>query len=336
MKIAIHHKINSFSNYWISYCKLHKIDYKIVNCYDSNIFQQLEDCDALMWHFSHVNYKDMLFAKQLLFSVSLAGKKVFPDFQTMWHFDDKVGQKYLFEFLEVPMVTSYVFYSKAEAMLWVSHTTFPKVFKLRGGAGSANVKLVLSNLEAKKIIRKAFGRGFLQFDRMENLHERVRKFKEGRDSIIGVAKGIARLIIPIEFSKMRSREKGYVYFQDYIPNNSFDIRVIVINQKAFAIKRLVRKNDFRASGSGHILYDKKEFDERCVQIAFDATEKIQSQCAGYDFVFDENKNPLIVEVSYGFNPHGYDSCTGYWDREMQWHEGLINPYGWMVETIIDK
>jgi glutathione synthase/RimK-type ligase-like ATP-grasp enzyme len=336
MKIAIHHKINSFSNYWISYCKLHKIDYKIVNCYDSNIFQQLEDCDALMWHFSHVNYKDMLFAKQLLFSVSLAGKKVFPDFQTMWHFDDKVGQKYLFEFLEVPMVTSYVFYSKAEAMLWVSHTTFPKVFKLRGGAGSANVKLVLSNLEAKKIIRKAFGRGFLQFDRMENLHERVRKFKEGRDSIIGVAKGIARLIIPIEFSKMRSREKGYVYFQDYIPNNSFDIRVIVINQKAFAIKRLVRKNDFRASGSGHILYDKKEFDERCVQIAFDATEKIQSQCAGYDFVFDENKNPLIVEVSYGFNPHVYDSCTGYWDREMQWHEGLINPYGWMVETIIDK
>ena len=41
------------------------------------------------------------------------------------------------------------------------------------------------------------------------------------------------------------------------------VRVIVINDKAFAIKRMVRKNDFRASGSGIIEYDKENLtDER--------------------------------------------------------------------------
>ena len=71
--------------------------------------QQLVDCDALMWHHDQGNYKDVLFAKQLLFAVEQSGKKVFPDFKTNWYFDDKVGQKYLFESLGVPFVNTYIF-----------------------------------------------------------------------------------------------------------------------------------------------------------------------------------------------------------------------------------
>ena len=67
---------------------------------------------------------------------------VFPNFNTAWHFDDKVGQKYLLEAIDAPLVPSYVFYSKEMALKWLEQTQFPKVFKLRGGAGSANVKLV--------------------------------------------------------------------------------------------------------------------------------------------------------------------------------------------------
>ena len=45
-------------------------------------------------------------------------------------------------------------------------------------------------------------------------------------------KGIVRLFIGNEYSNMVPREKGYVYFQDFIPNNKFDIRVIVVGEKA--------------------------------------------------------------------------------------------------------
>ena len=80
MKIGIHSRKNSFSDRWIKYCIENYIEYKIVNCYSNDIMDQLEDCDALMWHFHHAEPRDFLFAKQLLYSIQLSGKIVFPDF----------------------------------------------------------------------------------------------------------------------------------------------------------------------------------------------------------------------------------------------------------------
>jgi glutathione synthase/RimK-type ligase-like ATP-grasp enzyme len=334
MKIAIHHTPGSFSDRWISYCNDNNIEFKIVNCYDNDIVSQLDDCNALMWHHHHGNYKDVLFAKQLLYSLQVSGKKVFPDFNTTWHFDDKVGQKYLLESIGAPLVPSYVFYTKKEALDWINKTTFPKVFKLRGGAGASNVMLVKTKNEARKLTNIAFGRGFSQFNKWNNLKERIRKFKEGKDSIMGIIKGIGRLFIPTEFSKMYSREKGYIYFQEFIPNNSFDIRVIVVGDKAFALKRFTRENDFRASGSGKIVYDKYQIDERCVQIAFEVNSRLKSQSIAYDFVFDANNTPLIIEISYGFSTSAYDACPGYWDSSLKWHEGKFKPQEWMIKDMI--
>jgi glutathione synthase/RimK-type ligase-like ATP-grasp enzyme len=333
--IGIHHQKGSFSDRWIAYCKENDVSYKIVNCYDSDIVSQLKDCDAFMWHHDHADYRDALFAKQLLYSLQLAGKKVFPDFNTNWHFDDKVGQKYLLEAIGAPLVPSYVFYDKGEALNWIKLASFPKVFKLRTGAGSSNVKLVKIARDASGLVQKAFGRGFPQYDRLASLKERYRKYKEGKDSLLTVCKGIGRLFITTKFAKIHAREKGYIYFQDFIPENKYDIRVIVIDHRAFAIKRLVRDGDFRASGSGNILYEKSEFDEKCVQIAFDVNKKLASQCIAYDFVFDHNERPLIVEVSYGFVVKVYDRCTGYWDSDLKWHPDKFNPQEWMVDAVVN-
>lgn len=334
MKIAIHYRKGSFSDKWISYCEDNNIPYKIVNAYNSDIINQLDDCDVFMWHYSHVDYKDVLFAKQLLYSLQMSGKKVFPDFNTGWHFDDKVGQKYLLESIGAPLVPSYVFYSKDEALSWIDNVGFPKVFKLRGGAGSTNVRLVRTKKEAIKLTKRAFGRGFSQFNRIGYLKDRIRKYKEGKDSFLGVLKGIGHLFITTEYAKMHHREKGYIYFQEFIPNNLFDIRVVVIGDKAFAIKRLVRKGDFRASGGGDILFDKDLIDERCVKIAFDINKHIKAQSIAYDFVFDKDNNPKVVEISYGFSPSPYDNCKGYWNSNMEWHEAKFNPQGWMIEDMI--
>ena len=331
--IAIH-KSTGFAERWIAYCKKNNIPYKLVNAYDSNIVSQLADCDGFMWHHSHQNYKDVLFAKQLLYSLQIVGKKVFPDFSTGWHFDDKVGQKYLLEAIGAPLVPSYAFYTKKEAMEWIDKTDFPKVFKLRGGAGSSNVKLARTKSQAKKFVNKAFGRGFTQFDRFSHFKERYSKWRQGKDTFIGVCKGFARFFIPTEFAKMHHKEKGYVYFQDFIPNNSFDIRIVVVGEKAMAEKRFVRKNDFRASGSGEFSYDNINID--AIKIAFDVAEKLKLQSVAFDFIFDNN-NPLIVEMSYGFGMKGISLAPGYWDKELNWHAGENFDFcGWMVEDLIHK
>ncbi|MBN1414290.1 MAG: hypothetical protein JW973_04255 [Bacteroidales bacterium] len=333
MRIGIHHTKGSFSERWISYCEKNSISYKLVNCYSSDIIRQLSDCDALMWHFNHKGPRESKFAKQLLFSVMASGKKVFPDFNTVWHFDDKVGQKYLLEALGAPLARSYVFYAKKDALEWINTTDFPKVFKLRNGAGSDNVKLVRSVCGAKRLVRKAFGRGFKQYEGWSNLRERYRKYRLGKTTLWNVMKGVIRLVHPTEYARVTGREKGYVYFQDFIPGNNYDIRVVVVGDKAFAIKRMVRKKDFRASGSGTILYEKEHFDDDTVRMAFEVSNNLVAQCIAYDFVYQDGK-PLIVEISYGFSMEGYDPCVGYWDRDMKWHEGKFNPYGWMVEDLV--
>lgn len=335
MKVAIHCNPNSFSERWIDYCEKKKINYKIVNAFDSDIIEQLKGCDIFMWHHHHANYKDVLTAKRILFALEHAGIKVFPDFKTGWHFDDKVAQKYLLEAIGAPLVPSYVFYDKQQALDWAKKTTYPKVFKLKGGAGASNVKLVKSYSQAVSLINKAFGRGFAQFDRLGYLKERYRKFKSGKDSFTGVLKGIARIFITPEFAKRQPKEEGYIYFQEFIPGLDSDIRIQIIGNRICGLKRFVRENDFRASGSGNFIeFNEKNIDKNILKIAIDTKEKIKSQCLTLDFIY-KNDKPLLVEVSYGFPVKFYDNCEGYWDEKFIWHNGKFNPQEWILEDLME-
>ena len=152
MKIAIQPRKDSFSDRWIAYCEKNNIEYKTVNAYANDIIEQVSDCDAFMWHFHHGYYSDMQFAKALILSLETKGIRCFPDCRTCWHFDNKVWEKYLLEAIEAPIVSSYVFYTEKEAREWAANTTFPKVFKLKGGAGASNVKLAQTKKEAVKLI----------------------------------------------------------------------------------------------------------------------------------------------------------------------------------------
>lgn len=335
MKIAIHHRNKGFSTSWIDFCKKNDVVYKLVDCYSNEIIYELKDCDALMWHINQANPKDFLFAKQLIYSLHISGKPVFPNPFTCWHFDDKVGQKYLLESIGAPFVPTYVFYDRAEALAWVNNVNFPKVFKLRKGAGSAHVRLVENRSVARRLVKKAFRKGFSLYNASANLKERWRKFRNGKTGIFNVAKGVARFIYPTEFSKVAGKERGYVYFQDFIPDNDSDTRIIVVDGKAFAIRRMVRENDFRASGSGYVKYGKENFNEDTVKLSFELAEKLKTQSLAIDFVF-KNGRPLIVELSFGYVKEVYEDCEGYWDRDLNWHEGSFNPQHWMVESIMRK
>ena len=336
MKIAIHKRIGSFSDRWIKYCQENDVDYKIVNCYDSNIIEQLKDCDGLLWHWSHGDYKAQNFASQLIFSLEQMGLKVFPSFNTCWHFDDKVGQKYLLEAIDAPLVSSYVFYDKKNAIQWINNASFPKVFKLRGGAGSLNVKLVKTKIHAKRLINKSFGKGFPLVDKQSGLQQRFWILRRDKDlkSVIHFLKGIVRIFFPKKGLNLLQRQKGYVYFQDFIPNNDFDDRIVIVGDRAFALKRLVRKDDFRASGSGLFSYDKDNFNLASIKIAFKIAAKLNLQSVAFDFIY-KAKNPLIVEISYAYSMgSAYDDCPGYWDNKLNWHDDNVNPQRYIIEDFI--
>lgn len=334
--LAIHDSQTGFHPRWIAYCERQGIPYRRVNCYASNIIEQLRDCQALMWHHVHSDPRDVLIARPVLSALEHAGIKVFPDFRTAWHFDDKVAQKFLFEALDIPAVPAHVFVDRDEALAWVSGARFPKVFKLRRGAGSAGVRLVNSRAQARRLVKRAFGRGFPIYDPWDNLKERIYKVRLGKLPATEIGKGLIRFVYPPRYSRNLGRERGYAYFQNYLPGNDCDIRVIVIGDRAFAIRRLVRPGDFRASGSGRITYQRDDFDERCVELAFESAARLGGDCVALDFVFDETGQPWILEVSFGFAAEGYDPCTGYWDRSLNWHPGSFDPQGWMVGEVLSS
>lgn len=337
MKIAIHKRQGSYSDQWIEYCKFHQIDFKIVNCFDNDIIKQLDDCDALMWHWPFWDYQAIQFARQLTQALEQTGILVYPDIETSWHYDDKIGQKYLLEAIKAPLVPTMVFYDKNEALEWCQKSTFPKVFKLRGGASSVNVKLVRNKSHAIRLINTAFGKGFSTVNRVALFKDRILAFRKNKNSnsLIGVIKGIARLFVPTDFERNRSREKGVIYFQDFIPENQFDTRVYVMGDHAFGLKRYVRKNDFRASGSGLNIFDREQINTECVKIAFDLTQKLLSQSIAFDFIYKDNQ-PMLVEISYASVQKVYLNCPGYWDRQLKWHEGTFRIEHIIIANLIKQ
>jgi len=337
IKIGIHHskRASSYSEGWRTYCEEHNIQFKLVNAYSTNIIKELEDCDVFMWHHFHLNPKDVLFAKQLLFSLQNAGKLVYPDSLSSWHFDDKLGQKYLLEALKLPLIPSYAFYTKTEALDWANQYQFPAVFKLRGGAGSYNVRLIKSKNEAVSVIKKAFGKGFRLYDPIIDIKETIRKYHKKDAYFVDVIKAFAHLVLPYQIEKSKGREKGYVLFQEFIPDCKNDIRVQFVNDKCYAMVRNVRKNDFRASGGGDIDYDGSKVPISAIKLSFEIANTLKMQTLALDLV-PYKDTYLIAEISYAFAIDDGELDFGYCDSDLQWHAGVINPFAWMIEDLIKR
>jgi len=337
VKIGIHHTPGSFSERWLTYCDEHKIPYKLVDAMRSDIVAQLSDCDGFMWHWNHADYRAQLFARQLIYSLELGGMKVFPNSRTVWHFDDKLGQKYLFDSLGIDTVQTYIFYDKETAIAWAKEALYPKVFKLRGGAGSSNIRLVGSFSAAQRLIRKSFGRGYPLIDRWSLFKDGFWHMRRNANAqtFLKIAPKFIRLFLKSNKEKLLPRQKGYVYFQDYIPGLEFDDRLVVIGDRCFFIRRGVRKNDFRASGSGILSYNHVMLDTSIVKKAFSYTGAIGSQALAFDFVYERRTGKYyILEISYCFSRSAYDNCEGFWDSDLVWHDEEINPQFFIIEDFI--
>jgi glutathione synthase/RimK-type ligase-like ATP-grasp enzyme len=339
MKIGIHHENGSFSERWIEYLKQRAIPYKLYNGFDSNIIYQIKNDNLthFMWHFSQNNYDDKLHARILYRVLRELGISTYPNEESYWHFEDKEAQKYLFESLDIPFVQADIFYDKISALKYIENSDYPKVFKLRGGAGSINVRLVNNKSQARKIVNRAFGKGFLAFDKLAIFNDTIERFLRQKTfhNFLRIGKWGWKLIFPRQ--KTHPNQRGYVYFQEFVPNQTYDIRLIVINDKCYYLKRYTRNNDFRASGSGRLEFVPDDsFNIMTVDMAFKYAKKLKMPCIAYDFVFSDQNQPLIVEISYGFQPYVYDQCTGYFDKNSNWHNSTVNLEYEIIDTFLNR
>lgn len=333
--IAIHPMPGTFSERWIASCEERGVPYLLVDALAPDIIERLRGASAFLWHFSHGVASHLTIARHVLFAAEAAGLPVFPSFATCWHFDDKVAQKYLLEAVDAPLIPTWAFFDEAQALEWARTATYPLVFKLKRGSGSRNVRLVRSRAEAEQLVRRAFSRGFRASGTVTQEAWKVANhWRKG--SLASFLRSVpTRVARRRRMDATLGRERGYVYFQEFVPDNTHDTRVTIIGERAFAFTRDVRPDDFRASGSGRIVYDHDRIDPACLRIAFDLAARLGTQSLAIDFVRGA-QGPLVGEISFGYNAKAVYDVGGYWDPALTFHPGAMWPEDAILADVLAR
>lgn len=336
--IAIHDRPGSFSDRWVSYCREKKLEYISIDIFSSDLFKILRSNKVthLLFQVGAIDYRSDLILKSICFLLEKEGIKIFPNYSTFWHYDDKLKQKYLFELHNVPHAKMHAFYSERETLNWIkNHASYPFVFKLRGGASAKNVKLVKNKTEARQLAKKMFGKGISAAPSViNNLSGKLKRHSKKWDW----KKVITRF--PQTIARNRKRisemppERGYFLAQNFIPDLDRDYRLKVIGDKCWGFIRYTWEEDFRASGSGLHDYDVNKIPIELVKFAFELSSKLKMQSVAFDFVY-QGSNPLLLEVSYVY---GLDDkqLVGYWTSDLKYHEKNFRPEIFIIENLIQS
>jgi glutathione synthase/RimK-type ligase-like ATP-grasp enzyme len=323
---------------WIDYCIEKNITYELIDWREFSAFKKMVLHDIVMWHYSHYSADEMLFASNILTALKAAGCRVFPDIFDSTHFDDKVAQAYLLKGLDINTPANYQLHSPVSVDTYIKEVSkFPVVAKLRTGSGSSNVVLLSSKGDLKKYSSKMFSGGINSspntlFKLKSNLKS-TKSLKVFKSRL----KRVPEFLFSRKNAKALPREKGYVYLQEFIDGVNYDLKIAIVGDKLSFVARGTRPGEFRASGGGTLFYDRNLIDRSIVEEAFNAYDKLQSDCTGLDMIKDpRTNNPVILEVSYGFSHEAQIDADGYYDRNFIWHDEPFNPPRELLKKIIKE
>lgn len=344
VKIGIckNEKIFSHEGQWTdcfaNVCQEKGIPYEFVDCYGNEIIAKAGEYSHLLWNMGNYVYCDILEADNILTVMERQGVKVFPDRNTRWHFDDKIAEMYLLQSVQAPMPKSWVFYDLETCLDWLKNEAkYPLVAKLRCGSGSNNVKLLKSFSEAKKYAQTMFSKGFNPSPSF--VYKAYSKAQSAKDwnMIVARIKKIPSFLNTLRHAKQFPNEKAYCYFQEYIENKGYDLKIVVIGDKLSFIARNVRKGDWRASGGGDCYYEKNLITQDIIDSAFRIADEAGFQCMGFDYVVDAKTGKgLIIEMCYGFDHMALYDAGGYFDRAGRWHDAPVDIPREIIERMIEK
>lgn len=241
--------------------------------------------DALVWFAKH-NPKIKNLAKKILNTFDLEQNiKIFPDWNSYWHYDDKVSQYFFLKRNGIPIPPTQVFFNKNEALKYILSKEFPLIFKFSEGASSSNVKIIKNERQAKKEVKNAFD---------------------------GNLKNI--------FSKRPL--KKHLIIQEYQRNNSGDYRLVCYGNEILGYFRVNRDEEPLASGSKK--FEFKDIPLEIIQMVYNISKKFNYEVMSYDILKGNNSEWLITELSavYGdIRYKVYDQAKIYQlQQDMSWKE----------------
>jgi glutathione synthase/RimK-type ligase-like ATP-grasp enzyme len=340
IKVGVHvHRRNKLSPFSLKYIKILEHNYincEIMNVNNHNFWEKVSELSHFIYQWGGISDQHQMALSVMPIIERELGIKCFPDFRTYWHHDDKIREYLLMTSNKIPTPKTHIFWDRKTALEWINNNAkFPLIFKLKSSAGSQDVVKVNEKEHALKIAKKMFGPGIYQRHIPGNFKLRIKDFKPFKYINVKL-RAFYRFLMKRDVNYQWMKEKNYVYFQEFIPDNDFDTRVTIIGNRAFAFRRMNRKNDFRSSGSGIINYELDKINLDFIKLAFNVSNKFGFQSMAYDFLSDKDKKPVICEISYAYQDLAVFRCNGFWDSNLNFHEGHFWPQYSQLCDFLDR
>lgn len=286
------------------FLKNNAIPYDYYNILKSNWLEEAKQYDLIIWHTASDPSTQKIAKNKIYVLDKILKKKCLPSYDEIWGYEDKVNAHYFYKAHDLPEIPTFVSHDKEDIIQFLNQTKYPIISKLTTGSASFGVEKINNKAQAMKLVNKVFG-----------------------------DKGL-KTYFPFE------RQKDYVYFQQFIDDATYDLRVITIGDKALGYYRYPNEGDFRASGAGN--YAKKEIPAEALDLAFQVKELYGATCLATDLLYSEKeKKYYIIESSIFIGVDTprqleIDGISGYYQRiedgTYQFNEGRY----WIQELTLKE
>ena len=109
------------------------------------------------------------------------------------------------------------------------------------------------------------------------------------------------------------KEKNFI-LQEFLPNLTFDYRVLILYDKYYVMRRNTKKNDFRASGA-KIQEFEIEFDHSLLNYAREVYNKFNTPFLSLDIGFHQNKYYLFEFQALHFGLNVFVKSIGFYTQD---------------------
>jgi glutathione synthase/RimK-type ligase-like ATP-grasp enzyme len=242
------------------FLKNNKIPYEYFDIHSSSWVEDARKLDMIIWRPMSSPWEIEEAREKIYFLERYCNKLVYPSFAEIMFYEKKILQYYILKNEGFPVIGTFISHDYDEVLRWIEKTQYPFVSKINTGAGSQGVSLVKNKNQAKRLTENIFRAGEATY---------------------------------WPFLK----QKNYVFFQNYMENKGFDLRVTVIDENnIFGYFRKIPAGDFRASGMNLIL--KKELPREPIKTALDITKRLNFTNLSVDFLQSVKDDKFyIIEAS---------------------------------------
>jgi len=255
--------------------------------------------DSFIWYTSSEFPTYKTYIEDILLSLDPSNILI-PSFDFLRAHNNKGFQEFVRQKYDITSLDSHYFGTLEELLCIIDNIEFPVVLKGIEGSGSQNVELCKDKYQ---------------------LISRIKKYSRCESYFFSYAKKMLKRFVYVKKydfeNSMESLNYKNFVLQKFIPGMKNDWKVLIFNDKYYVLKRIVKRNDFRASGSGYFVWEEVKLS--LLDFCSGIREKFNVPWISLDICFFENKYHLIEFQCVHFGPMGLNNSSFYYEQKENNH-----------------